>query len=69
MLEKVFKVEGMSCVHCVMTIKKSVSKVPGVGEVDVSLEKKTVTATFDPALAGPEQVKKAIETAGYRVVE
>ncbi len=68
-MEKVFKVEGMSCMHCVMAIKKSVSKVPGVGDVDVTLEKRTVKATFDPTLAGPEQIKKAIETAGYRVVE
>ncbi|MDP2857552.1 MAG: heavy-metal-associated domain-containing protein [Bacillota bacterium] len=68
-MDKVFKVEGMSCMHCVMAIKKSVSKVPGVGGVDVDLEKRTVKATFDPALAGPDQVKKAIETAGYRVME
>jgi copper chaperone len=68
-MDKVFKVEGMSCMHCVMAIKRSVSKVPGVGGVDIDLAKKTVSATFDPALAGPDQVKKAIEAAGYRVVE
>lgn len=68
-MEKVFSVEGMHCQHCAMAIKKSVSKVSGVGNVEVDLAGKRVKVTFDPTLAGPEQVKKAIEGAGYKVVE
>jgi len=68
-MEKVFNVEGMSCAHCVMAVKKAVSKVPGVGGVDVDLAQKTAKVSFDPALAGPDQIKKAIEGAGYKVVD
>ena len=61
-------VEGMSCQHCVHAVKSSVAGVAGVSKVDVSLEKKLVTVTFDAALAGLPAIKTAIEGEGYSVV-
>jgi copper chaperone len=54
-------VEGMSCNHCVNSIKKVVGDIDGVIKVDVSLENKTVTVEYDPKKAKSEYIKEAIE--------
>lgn len=66
-MEQTFNVSGMSCQHCVMAVKKAVSRLPGAGAVDVILGEKKVIVSFDPALLGPEQISAAIEAIGYRV--
>lgn len=33
------KVTGMTCNHCVMAVKKALSAIPEVSQVEVSLEK------------------------------
>src|SRR5713226_3340068 len=40
-------VENMTCELCPGIVKKSLTKVDGVGGVTVSLEKKTATVTYD----------------------
>ena len=59
------KVEGMTCGHCVSTIKAAVGSVPGVGEVEVDLAAGTVTTTGTPS---EQAVTQAISEAGYDVV-
>ena len=58
-------VEGMSCEHCVMAVKKAIQEIPGVKgvEVDLSSKKATVEADDDKIL---DDVKEAIRKAGYR---
>lgn len=61
-----FKVEGMSCQHCVMAVKKELNKLEAkdykveIGLVEIDLQKNNLTR---------EQIKQAIEKAGYIVVE
>lgn len=56
------KVNGMSCTHCQASVEKALKDVPGVTDVDVSLEDGTVSVQGNPAR---EAVVKAIEAAGY----
>ena len=42
-MEKILKIEGMMCNHCVMHVQKALAAVPGVTEVTVSLD-------IDPAI-------------------
>lgn len=56
------KVEGMSCGHCVNTIKEAVQKENNAGEVHVDLEKKLVTWTGS---LDAISVKKIIEAQGF----
>ena len=58
----VFKVNDMTCQHCVKTISKALSDIPGITNVMVSLEKKTVSVQGEIA---PEMIEKAIREAGY----
>jgi copper chaperone len=60
-------VDGMSCQHCVRTVKTSVEALKGVDGADVSLEKKLVTVAFDPGLVNLQAIKVAIEDQGYTV--
>ena len=65
-MEKILKVEGMSCNHCVMAVKRALTGLDGVGTVEVDLESGKVTVVGE-ALAD-EAMKEAIDGAGYEVV-
>ena len=61
------KIEGMTCGGCVRSVTSVLQAVPGVASVAVSLEGKSATVTFDPAKAGTDALKRAVEDAGYEV--
>lgn len=63
------KVTGMSCQHCVMSVKKSVGNLAGVKNVDVDLESGLVTVTHDPENPTPEKIKETIRDAGYDLAQ
>mgnify|MGYP006451673347 FL=1 len=66
-MQKVLKVEGMTCEHCVQTITEAVGKMSGVEKVDVSLEQKEVTVDFDESQTEMEKISAQIEEAGFEV--
>lgn len=65
--ELVLNVEGMSCQHCVNSIKKAVGAIKGVSNVEVDLDKKTVATFYDANKTNAEDIKEAIEDQGYEV--
>ena len=67
MKEIELKIEGMTCMHCVNTVKRAISEIEGVEEVDVSLEEGRAKVKADENVSC-EQLKKAVETWGYKVV-
>lgn len=60
------KIEGMSCGHCVMAVKKELSRLTGVIVESVEVGKARVQ--IDETAVSPDRVSKAVEEAGYRVV-
>ncbi|HZP94874.1 MAG TPA: heavy metal translocating P-type ATPase [Candidatus Limnocylindria bacterium] len=64
-----FGVTGMTCASCVRRIEKSLAKVEGVQEASVNLATEKARVIFDPSKAGLEQLRKAVEKAGYGVRE
>lgn len=68
MVHEIFHVEGMSCGHCVETIKSAVSGLSGVLEVEVDLEKKQVSVDYDEAQSGREKIASVITEAGFEVI-
>jgi len=64
----VLKVKGMSCNHCVMSVTKALSKLDGVLNVKVDLQKGEVSFDNTKTL-GLEKVEKAITDGGYEVVK
>jgi thioredoxin 1 len=56
----------MDCPTCVVTLEKSVMKVPGVSKAQGNYLKKTLKVTFDEATP-LVTIEKAIEDVGYQV--
>ncbi|MFN3369384.1 MAG: heavy-metal-associated domain-containing protein [Thermus sp.] len=57
------KVEGMTCNHCVMAVKKALMRVPGVEKAEVSLER---AEALVEGKVDPEALIRAVEEEGYR---
>lgn len=58
-------IDGMVCMACQSTVKKTIKSLEGVTNVEVSLENKNVLITYNPNLVKPEQFQKAINDKGY----
>ena len=58
-------IPGMSCAACPITVKKALMKVDGVSKVDIDLEKREATVSFDDEKASVEALTKATTEAGY----
>ena len=68
-MQKVLKVEGMTCQHCVQTVTETVGKMTGVEKVEVSLEQKEVTIDFDELQTQTEVISAQIVEAGFELIE
>ena len=64
-LSRVFAVEGMTCGHCVMSVREEVSEVPGVSAVDVDLASGRMTVSGDQF--ADDAVRAAVAEAGYEI--
>ena len=62
----ILNIEGMSCGHCVMAVKKELSKLAGVTVESIEVGKARVQ--IDEAAVSSDRLVKAVEEAGYRVV-
>jgi len=58
-------VNGMHCEGCVKTITAALSKLKGVDEVNVSLEQKQATVTYDANRVTVERLAEVIRSKGY----
>ena len=62
----VIQVTGMTCPFCVYGVEKSLSKLPGVEKVEVSLEGKKVRVVMKSDHTADEmRIRKAIRDAGF----
>ncbi|MCK9581090.1 MAG: heavy metal translocating P-type ATPase [Methanoregula sp.] len=60
------KVGGMMCATCVETIETGLKALPGVLEASVNLGVETARVTYNPSVTSVEDMKKAIQDAGYQ---
>ena len=61
-----YTVTGMTCEHCVNSVKEEVSKIDGVTGVDVELATGKVTVSSDEPVPD-DAFRAAIDEAGYEV--
>ena len=61
----VYEIRGMSCEHCVLSVREEVGALPGVTHVDVDLAggRMTVGGTAEDAA-----VRATVAEAGYEAV-
>ena len=67
MTETTLKVPDMSCGHCKAAVEDGLNELSGVERSNADVEKGTVEVTFDESQVSTEQLKGAIEAAGYTV--
>lgn len=58
------KVEGMSCGHCVIAVRKALESLPGVQEANVNLADGSAAVTHNGEVQ-TEKMVAAIEEEGY----
>jgi Cu+-exporting ATPase len=62
----VLPVEGMTCATCAGRVEQALSALPGVS-AEVNLAGEQAHVSYDPARASPQDLVRAIESAGYDV--
>lgn len=65
--QKIVVIEGMTCDHCKNWVEKSINDIEGAAaKVDLKKKEAVVSLATD---VSDEQIKAAVEKAGYKVIE
>ncbi len=68
MTEQTFRVEGMSCGHCKAAVEHELNGLPGVKRSSADFEHGTVEVAYDEERVTAEDIRGAVEEAGYSLV-
>lgn len=66
MKETNLKIEGMHCAGCSTRLERVLNNLEGVETAKVSLEEKKATIKYDETKINIENIKEAIEDAGFK---
>ena len=58
---------GMTCAACVYHVERALTGVPGVANASVNLGVERAAVEFSPAVVTMDDLRRAVEDAGYRV--
>ncbi|MCL4923031.1 MULTISPECIES: heavy metal translocating P-type ATPase [Streptococcus] len=64
-----YPIQGMTCASCAMTVEKAVGKLAGMEEASVNLATEKLSVSYDEKLLGLEDIRQAVEKAGYQLVD
>lgn len=67
MTDATFKVPEMSCGHCKAAVESELNKLKGVERSNADFEKGIVEVRYDEDRVTTDELKGAIEEAGYSV--
>jgi len=62
-------IQGMTCASCVKKVEKALSSVKGVVHADVNFATERASVEYIPEEVSIRDLKKAVEEAGYQVLE
>ena len=69
MLEKTYRVTNMTCSACSAAVQRAVSRLDGVSSCEVNIATEKMTVLFDETKLGFPDLQKAVERAGYGLIE
>lgn len=61
-----FRVEGMTCAACSLTLKAAVTKLNGIASINSSIEKSNAVIEFHPDKTNVGSIRDQINSTGYR---
>ena len=67
MIETTLSVKGMSCAHCKAAVEEELGKLSGVDYSNADPEAGTVQVRYDEEKVTNDDLKGAVEEAGYTV--
>jgi len=65
MTEATIIIDGMSCMHCVMRVKKAIEALPGISGLNVEVGKAELQ--FDESQTNRTAIEAAVIKAGYKI--
>lgn len=68
-MDKSLKIEGMTCAACAKAVERAAKKLEGITEANVNYAAEKLNVSYDPAKIRVLDILKAVEKAGYKVVE
>ena len=63
--ETELRVRGMSCTGCVVAVRSTLQRLPGVSSAEVDLDSGRAVVQFDPARLDPQAMISALGNLGY----
>ena len=63
-----FDVKGMTCASCEEHVKHAVNELEGIVNINASYEKANAEVEFDNTKTTKEDIEKAINSTGYKVI-
>jgi Cu+-exporting ATPase len=63
------QIGGMHCAGCSSAVEKALSRREGIVQATVNLSTEKAYVDYNSALISVEEIKKAVEDAGYEVLE
>lgn len=64
-----FKIEGMDCADCAVTIEKQVAQLPGVKQATVDVIQARLDVQIQDELLAPAEIQEAVSQIGYSITE
>ena len=67
--KEIYKIGGMSCASCAKAVERFTKKLDGVVSSSVNIATEKLNIEYDKQKVSFEDIKSAIEKAGYKVIE
>ncbi|MGY3748956.1 copper chaperone CopZ [Vagococcus acidifermentans] len=64
-MKQVFKIDGMSCKHCVARVEEGLNSLAGIDKVKINLKKGEGKVTFNEAEVTADDIIAKIKETGY----
>jgi len=65
MTEATILIDGMTCMHCAMRVKKAIEALAGINSLKVEVG--TAEVRYDESLTSKSDIEAAILKAGYKI--
>jgi copper chaperone CopZ len=68
MIHKSYRVTGMSCPNCAMSIESIEDELPGIRRLAASYQKGSMEIEYDENLVSESEILAAVQRRGYQAV-
>lgn len=67
-MDKILKIEGMTCAACAKAVERVTQKLEGVTDANVNYATEKLMISYEPSKLKLSDIKRAVEKAGYKAI-